>query len=155
MHGALSIHFTAIAWRYEGKGGWTFLSLPEEDSARIREMFKSKEQGWGRLKVEATIVRRAGRDARSKRGAIEMPDMQNELNTFIKGRLSEVKRDEAIENENASNLTSHVAPRAPHYSKTAIWFDTKKNTYLLPIKADIRNKEGIDEGDEVVVTVRI
>lgn len=25
--------------------------------------------------------------------------------------------------------------------KTAIWFDTKKNTYLLPLKADIRKKK--------------
>jgi hypothetical protein len=26
---------------------------------------------------------------------------------------------------------------------TAIWFDTKHNTYLLPIKADVRKKEKI------------
>ena len=25
--------------------------------------------------------------------------------------------------------------------KTAIWFDSKQNTYLLPLKADIRKKE--------------
>ncbi len=28
--------------------------------------------------------------------------------------------------------------------KTAIWFDTKKQTYLLPLKADIRQKESIE-----------
>ena len=28
--------------------------------------------------------------------------------------------------------------------ETAIWFDTKQNTYLLPIKAEIREKEKID-----------
>lgn len=47
-------------------------------------------------------------------------------------------------------LSSYVAPfaslragsRASH--KTAIWFDTKRNTYLLPIKAEIRNEECID-----------
>ena len=33
--------------------------------------------------------------------------------------------------------------------KTAIWFDTKKNTYILPLKAEIRNKEQIAEGDKV------
>lgn len=28
--------------------------------------------------------------------------------------------------------------------QTAIWFDTKLNTYLLPLKAEIRRKEHID-----------
>ncbi|WPR70238.1 DUF1905 domain-containing protein [Flavobacterium sp. NG2] len=28
--------------------------------------------------------------------------------------------------------------------KTAIWFDTKANTYLLPLKAEIRKKENIE-----------
>lgn len=28
--------------------------------------------------------------------------------------------------------------------KTAIWFDTKMNTYLLPIKAEIRKKEKLE-----------
>jgi hypothetical protein len=28
--------------------------------------------------------------------------------------------------------------------KTAIWFDTKHHTYLLPIKTEIRRKEKID-----------
>jgi hypothetical protein len=153
MTGALSIHFTAIVWRYESKGGWYFVSLPDEDSARIREMFKSQEQGWGRLKVEASFVRCAGRDARSKKGTIEMPDMQNELNAFKTGRLIEDKSGHLPRISNDIPLTSHIALRTPH--KSSIWFDTKRNTYLLPIKAEIRNGEGIDEGDEVDVTVRI
>lgn len=37
--------------------------------------------------------------------------------------------------------------------ETAIWFDTKKNTYLLPLKATIRKSEGIDIGNTVKVTV--
>lgn len=39
--------------------------------------------------------------------------------------------------------------------KTAIWFDTKMNTYLLPLKADVRKKESIEAGKgmEVVVWV--
>lgn len=39
--------------------------------------------------------------------------------------------------------------------KTAIWFDTKQNTYLLPVKADIRKKENIDAGKNVSVTIWI
>jgi hypothetical protein len=37
----------------------------------------------------------------------------------------------------------------------AIWFDTKMNTYLLPIKAEIRKKEAltIDKMVKVVVSI--
>lgn len=37
--------------------------------------------------------------------------------------------------------------------KTAIWFDTKINTYLLPLKAEIRRKENIEEGINITVTI--
>jgi hypothetical protein len=41
--------------------------------------------------------------------------------------------------------------------KTSIWFDTKNDTYLLPVKAEIRKKEKIDMevGKEVDVTIWI
>jgi hypothetical protein len=108
----MTLRFTASVWRYESKGGWHFVSLPEEDAAGIREMFKSLEQGWGRLQVEVRV--------------------------FLTG--------------STSRPTSTFP--LPTY-KTAIWFDTKRNTYLLPLKADIRNKAGIDEGDEVSVELRV
>lgn len=149
----MTLRFTASVWRYESKGGWYFVSLPQEDSATIREMFKSLEQGWGRLKVEATFVRSAERDVRSKRGTIEMPDMQNELNTFKTGRISEDKSGHLPRISNDIPLASHIEHRAS--LRSAIWFDTKRNTYLLPLKADIRNKAGIDEGDEVSVELRV
>ncbi len=38
---------------------------------------------------------------------------------------------------------------------TAIWFDTKHNTYLLPIKAAIRNKESIILNSTVHVTIKL
>ncbi|WP_162126336.1 DUF1905 domain-containing protein [Flavobacterium phycosphaerae] len=37
--------------------------------------------------------------------------------------------------------------------KTAIWFDTKKNTYLLPIKAEIRKKEKLTAEKLVEVAI--
>ena len=39
--------------------------------------------------------------------------------------------------------------------KTAIWFDTKLGTYLLPLKADIRKKENLqmDKNIEAVVWI--
>lgn len=39
--------------------------------------------------------------------------------------------------------------------ETAIWFDTKQDTYLLPLKATIRKKENIELDKEVVVTIWI
>ena len=39
--------------------------------------------------------------------------------------------------------------------KTAIWFDTKQETYLLPLKADVRKKEKIEARKKIRVTVLI
>ena len=39
--------------------------------------------------------------------------------------------------------------------KTAIWFDTKKNSYLLPVKVLIRQKEKIKEGARVKILIEI
>ncbi len=38
---------------------------------------------------------------------------------------------------------------------TAIWFDTKKNSYLLPIKANVRKLESIEENDLLKVIILI
>ena len=37
--------------------------------------------------------------------------------------------------------------------KTAIWFDTKRDEYLLPLKADIRKKETIEVGKIIGVSL--
>jgi hypothetical protein len=39
--------------------------------------------------------------------------------------------------------------------KTAIWFDTKMNTYLLPLKAEIRKLENltIDKAEEIILWI--
>ncbi|HET9056519.1 MAG TPA: DUF1905 domain-containing protein [Chitinophagaceae bacterium] len=39
--------------------------------------------------------------------------------------------------------------------KTAIWFDTKRNTYLLPLKAEVRKKENIEINKNLKVTLWI
>jgi Domain of unknown function (DUF1905) len=39
--------------------------------------------------------------------------------------------------------------------KTAIWFDSKLNAYLLPLKAEIRKKEKISAGTTIQVDVFI
>ena len=37
--------------------------------------------------------------------------------------------------------------------KTSIWYDTKKETYLLPLKAEIRKRENLEFNEEVKTTV--
>ncbi len=39
--------------------------------------------------------------------------------------------------------------------KTAVWFDTKQNAYLLPLKAEIRKRENLQIGERVKVVVWI
>lgn len=39
--------------------------------------------------------------------------------------------------------------------ETAIWFDTKADTYILPLKADIRKKGNIRLHDSLEITVYI
>jgi len=39
--------------------------------------------------------------------------------------------------------------------KTALWFDTKVNTYLLPLKAEIRKKENLEIGKDIETIVWI
>ena len=89
----------AAPWQYSGQGAWVFVSLPVELSEEIRRLFKTEEEGWGRLKATAAV------------GKSEW--------------------------------------------KTAIWFDTKSSTYILPLKAAIRSKENIITGKLITLTIWI
>lgn len=46
---------TAHVWRYDGPAAWHFLTLPEADSAEVRERFGMMSAGFGSLRVEARI----------------------------------------------------------------------------------------------------
>lgn len=39
--------------------------------------------------------------------------------------------------------------------ETAIWYDTKAKSYLLPVKAEIRKKQSLDTGNTVKVVLLI
>ena len=39
--------------------------------------------------------------------------------------------------------------------KTAIWFDTKMDTYILPIKSEIRNKSNLKINQEIEINIWI
>lgn len=38
---------------------------------------------------------------------------------------------------------------------TAIWYDTKQEAYLLPIKAEVRRKEKLESGKEIEINIWI
>ena len=39
--------------------------------------------------------------------------------------------------------------------KTAIWFDTKQDTYLLPVKGEVRKSEGLVAGNKISTSLWI
>ena len=39
--------------------------------------------------------------------------------------------------------------------ETSIFFDRKKERYMLPLKKEIRKKEGLDVGDEIDIVVEV
>ncbi len=39
--------------------------------------------------------------------------------------------------------------------RTSLFFDTKADAFLLPVKAEVRRKERIGNGDDIEVTVEI
>lgn len=48
--------FSGRVWRYPGTGGWHFVTLDEQVSARIRRSIVEKRP-WGYVKVRATVGR--------------------------------------------------------------------------------------------------
>lgn len=79
--------FKAQVWKYQGKAGWYFVTLPKQLSKKMRTIHGLSEEGWGRLKTIAQL-------GKSK-------------------------------------------------WNTSIWYDTKAQGYLLPLKSEIRKKEKI------------
>ncbi len=99
MKGKIKYTFEGTTWQSTPLAGWNFVSLPLDLSKEIRTHLQWQEEGWGRLKVVASI--------------------------------------------NNSEWG------------TAIWFDTKRNTYLLPLKAEVRKKQNIHLNQSLVVTLWI
>ncbi len=48
-------YFKPKLWKYEGPAGWCFVNIPKLTAKRIRSLYSSSEEGWGRLKTTATI----------------------------------------------------------------------------------------------------
>lgn len=51
----INYHFDANLWRYSGKGGWYFVTLPRSLSDHIKMAHGCSQSSWGRLKVNVTV----------------------------------------------------------------------------------------------------
>lgn len=91
--------FKGKVWKYKGPAGWYFVTLPRKLSMTIRKAHGLSEEGWGRLKANASI------------GDCKW--------------------------------------------QTAIWFDSKFVSYLLPIKASVRKNININAGSSITVTLHL
>jgi hypothetical protein len=62
------VAFTAPLWRYPGKGGWTFATVPAP-------LAPSWTRGWGRTPVVARIDGRSWSTSvwRNKHGQVDLP----------------------------------------------------------------------------------
>lgn len=91
--------FRGKVWKHRGSAGWYFVTLPKTLSKAIRNDHGLSEEGWGRLKANAST--------------------------------SDCKW------------------------KTAIWFDSKVMSYLLPIKVSVRKAAEISAGSSISVTLHL
>jgi hypothetical protein len=91
--------FAAPVWRYPGKSGWYFVTVPQDVSDDIGTLFQGLSRGWGSFPATITI------------GATRW--------------------------------------------QTSIFPDKAAASFLLPLKAQIRKKEAIDEGDTVSILLEL
>lgn len=64
----------------------------------------------------------------------------------------EIRENFKIQEEGWGRLKATIKVGKSEWN-TAIWFDTKEDTYLLPLKAAIRKKEKVELGKEVKVII--
>ena len=64
----MTVAFTAPLWRYPGKGGWTFATVPPA-------LAPSWTRGWGRTPVVATVDGRTWTTSvwRNAHGQVDLP----------------------------------------------------------------------------------
>lgn len=96
-HRKLLYQFSAPLWKYEGAGGWHFVSMPKEMALEIKSNFSQNAEAWGRIKVLAEV--------------------------------------------------------GEHSWETSIWYDKKRQTYLLPIKSEVRKTQKIELSQTLTIQV--
>jgi hypothetical protein len=88
----------AKTWRYPGKSGWHFATIPKNDAEEIKFSYTAPRRGFGAIPVQVTI------------GSTTW--------------------------------------------KTSI-FPDKDGTFLLPLKKEVRIREGIEDGDTLTIVLSI
>lgn len=73
----------------------------------------------------------------------------------LPNELAEEIRNALKSNEEGWGRLTATAKIDKSEWKTALWFDTKANTYLLPLKAEIRKVENLEIGKDVEAVVWI
>jgi hypothetical protein len=74
--------------------------------------------------------------------------------TLPKEHSAEIREHSAWQEEGWGRLKA-VATINDLTWETALWFDTKRQSYLLPLKSNIRQKLGLSIGEEVEVVVGV
>ncbi len=88
--------FRGKIWKYRGKGGWTFITLPKTLSQKIRKSHSLGEREWGRLPAITTIGKSTWRTAiwfDTKVGAYLLPvkGAIRQKEELLVGKLTTVK----------------------------------------------------------------
>jgi len=96
---APAYEFTGELWRYPGKDGWYFLTVPGVLADEIRDRARGDHRPFGSLRVRATLGSTAW--------------------------------------------------------GTSLFADSSSSSYLLPVKAEVRSREGIGDGDVATVTIEL
>lgn len=74
--------------------------------------------------------------------------------TLPKTVSRQIRKIYSISEEGWGRLKTEVLIGKTHW-KTSIWFDTKHDAYLLPVKASVRKKEKeLENGKQVAVTIK-
>jgi len=71
---------------------------------------------------------------------------------FPKDLAKEIRRNHKWQEEGWGRMKARAKIGGSEW-RTSIWFDTKNDTYLLPVKAEIRRKEKIEITQNVDVTI--
>jgi hypothetical protein len=76
MNFKITYLFESTIWKHSSSSAWYFVTLPNDLSLEIRELFGKEEEGWGRLKVRAQTGRSEWQTSiwwDSKKGAYLLP----------------------------------------------------------------------------------
>lgn len=68
--------FEADLWRYSGDAAWFFVTVPEQQSADIRESLVGPRRGFGSVRVQVTVGQSTWRTSvfpQSKEGTYVLP----------------------------------------------------------------------------------